>query len=67
MRNRLKVYRELTGMTQGEFASFLGVHRVTYNRWERQREQPNTEKLYDIWLRLKTKMDLNMQDLLGDE
>ena len=66
--NQLKLYREALNMTQGEFAALLGVHRVTYNKWENQKEQPNTQSLYDIWIRLKEKIPgLNMQDLLDAE
>jgi DNA-binding XRE family transcriptional regulator len=62
--NRLKAYRELLGMKQGEFATFLDVHRVTYNRWENQREQPNLARGYRVWQALNARLpELHMEEL----
>ena len=64
MKNRLIVYRQKLNMSQREFAELLGVTREQVNRWERQRLQPDTETLWNIWQRLRANFDINMQDLL---
>ena len=33
---RLRLLRELKGLTQGEFAKILGVERTRYNKWEQE-------------------------------
>lgn len=68
MKNTLIIYRTKLNLTQGQMAELLGVHRVKYNTWENQHEQPNLIRMYQIWKTLKIKFaDLNMQDLLSDE
>jgi DNA-binding XRE family transcriptional regulator len=66
MKNKLAVYRQKLNMNQTEFAALLGVHRVTLNRWERQREQPSLESLLNIWDILNPLLDggINLQDLV---
>ncbi len=41
--------------TQKEFAEFLGIRRVQYNKYENNKEQPALEALYKISLKLNIK------------
>ncbi|ACA54220.1 helix-turn-helix transcriptional regulator [Clostridium botulinum] len=43
--------------TQKEFAEFLGIRRVQYNKYENNKEQPTLEALYKISLKLNIKME----------
>ncbi|MCS4455490.1 helix-turn-helix domain-containing protein [Clostridium botulinum] len=43
--------------TQKEFAEFLGIRRVQYNKYENNKEQPALEALYKISLKLNIKME----------
>jgi len=37
---RIKALRKRLGLTQGQFASFVGVARCTVSRWENQGQAP---------------------------
>ncbi|OBG93872.1 transcriptional regulator [Mycobacterium sp. E3298] len=41
--NRLRDIRFESKMAQNDFASFLGVNKTLYNKWENQRSQPSLE------------------------
>ncbi|KGO12959.1 helix-turn-helix transcriptional regulator [Clostridium botulinum] len=43
--------------TQKEFAEFLEIRRVQYNKYENNKEQPTLEALYKISLKLNMKME----------
>ena len=41
MEGLIREFRLLTGLTQEQFAAYLGVTYVTVNRWENGRSQPS--------------------------
>lgn len=66
IKNRLRDIRhELYINTQKEMAEFLDVNYRQLSKWESQEQQPTTDTLVRLWLRLKIKLpQLNLQDLL---
>lgn len=58
MKNKLLEIRLKKGFkTQKEFAEFLGIRRVQYNKYENNKEQPTLEVLYKISLKLNIPME----------
>lgn len=58
VKNRLLDIRLNKGYkTQKEFAEYLGIRRVQYNKYENNKEQPTIEVLYKISLKLNMKME----------
>ena len=45
---RLREIRESLGLSQGEFAQSIGVHRVTYNNYERGKSEPPLSVIKEI-------------------
>lgn len=48
MRNRLRVYRSMTNMTQGELAEKLGITRQTVIAIEKERFDPSLELAFKM-------------------
>ncbi|WP_186430868.1 helix-turn-helix transcriptional regulator [Clostridium sp. BSD9I1] len=58
IKNRLLEIRFKLGYkTQKDFAEYLGIRRVQYNKYENNKEQPTLEVLYKISLKLNVKME----------
>ncbi|ADK13154.1 MULTISPECIES: helix-turn-helix transcriptional regulator [Clostridium] len=58
VKNRLLEIRLKLGYKkQKDFAEFLGIKRVQYNKYENNKEQPTLETLYKISLKLGIKME----------
>jgi transcriptional regulator with XRE-family HTH domain len=55
--NKLKLLRASTGLTQEEFADFLGISRTTYNPIERNRQVPTDKIIEQIEDKLGIKLD----------
>lgn len=55
--NKLKLLRASTGLTQEEFADFLGISRTTYNPIERNRQVPTGKIVEQIEEKLGIKLD----------
>ncbi|NEZ47693.1 helix-turn-helix transcriptional regulator [Clostridium niameyense] len=61
IKNRLLQIRLDKGYkTQKEFAEFLEIKRVQYNKYENNKEQPTLETLY----RISLKLDMKMEDII---
>lgn len=61
MKNKLLEIRLSNGFkTQKEFAEFLGIKRVQYNKYENNKEQPTVEVLYKI----ASKLNIKMEDII---
>lgn len=54
---KLKLLRVSTGLTQDEFAKFLGMSRATYNPLELNRQVPTDNVVRQIEQRLGIKLD----------
>lgn len=69
IRNRLKYWRhQLLFDTQTQYAEFLEFPQPRVSKWERQEEQPTTESLVIVWLKLKKRLpNINLQDLIEYE
>ncbi|KAF5039833.1 helix-turn-helix protein [anaerobic digester metagenome] len=48
MRNRLRVYRTMTNLTQGELAEKLGITRQTVIAIEKERYDPSLELAFKL-------------------
>ncbi|WP_127585775.1 helix-turn-helix transcriptional regulator [Paenibacillus koleovorans] len=48
VKNRLKEIRHDHRMNQVEFAEHIGINRTLYNRWERQKTQPELETVLKL-------------------
>ena len=48
MKNKIGVYRERTGVSQGELATAVGVSRQTINAVERDRYDPSIELAFKL-------------------
>ncbi len=58
VKNRLLEIRLKLGYKkQKDFAEFLGIRRVQYNKYENNKGQPTLETLYRISLKLGIKME----------
>lgn len=57
--------RHKRGMTQPEFARFIGIHRTTLNRWERGKKKPEPIYLANLILCRDTGRSV-MQTILPD-
>jgi DNA-binding transcriptional regulator YiaG len=44
----IREFRLLTGLTQEQFAAYLGVTYGTVNRWENERSQPSPMAMHKI-------------------
>ena len=58
---QIKRLRKRHGMTQTEFAKFVGVTFVTVNRWERGRNGPQPDRLHRLMQLKRGPMFLPMQ------
>lgn len=56
--NKLKLLRAASGLTQEEFADFLGISRTTYNPIERNRQIP-TDKIIE---QIEGKLGIKLND-----
>lgn len=55
--NKLKLLRAASGLTQEQFADFLGISRATYNPIERNRQVPTNDIIKQIEGRLGVKLN----------
>lgn len=56
----LIAYRKVHGLTQMEFAKYLGVHKITLLSWEKNRSRPSDTKCAKI-LRFLNSVSLNLE------
>jgi len=68
MKNRLKHWRHQLEFNKKEMAEFLGVNYQQYVNWENQRNQPDVTRFYNLWNKIKNRINgINMQDLIDPE
>lgn len=64
VKNRLLQIRLSLGYKkQKEFAKYLGVPQVSYNKWENNTHQPGLEMLLDI----SEKLNIKIEDIIYKE
>jgi len=63
MENNIGVYRERTGLSQGELATAVGVSRQTINAVERDRYDPSLELAF----RLAAYFDCRVEELFDPD
>ncbi len=63
MENNIGVYRERTGLSQGELATAVGVSRQTINAVERDRYDPSLE----LALKLAVYFDCRVEELFDPD
>jgi len=63
MENNIGVYRERTGLSQGELATAVGVSRQTINAVERDRYDPSLELAF----KLATYFDCRVEELFDPD
>ena len=58
MENRIKEYREKSGLSQGELADLCNVSRQTINAIENKKYDPSLQLAFDIAENLEVRVDL---------
>lgn len=65
--DRLRYFREITGMKKADIARLLNLQYSTYDNYERGTGEPKLNKLIDKLIEMADILNISLDDLLGRE